>query len=197
MDSNNYSLRDFFDQKKISDKTLEELYSKEGIGELKIRLNQECQELEWKAVWNSIIDHVDKLLNINVSEIMLRAWKNYHDLSKYRDLEKYPPDKSFLAPLLEHTITSKHKPEIVIELEPLFKKTIPFDINIKLVLKGFTLEIQAGKVIKIHTGECKGSGTFQCLNVTLLEKATGNIVLPGIIDLGEGVPIGPEKEKAA
>ena len=92
--------------------------------------------------------------------------------------------------MLEHTISSKHKPEIVIEIEPLFKKTIPFDVTVKLVLKGFTLEIQAGLIKKIHTGECKGTGSVQCMNVTLLEKASGDITLPGIIGLGEGVPVG-------
>jgi hypothetical protein len=192
MDSKNGSLKDFFDWQKISAASLGELHAKDGIGELKIQLNNVCPGLEWKAVWNTVIGHLDKLLEINVSEILLRAWKNYHDLSKYLDAQKYPPDRSYLAPLLEHSITSKHKPEIVIEIEPLFKKTIPFDISLKLSLKGFTLEIQAGKITKIHTGECRGNGTVQCMNVTLLEKTSGDITLPGVIDLGEGVPIDHE-----
>lgn len=197
MDNNHYSLQDFFDRQKIADINIAELHTQEAIGSLKQQLAKECRELEWNALWQTIIDHVDKLLDVDLSEILLRAWKNTHDLSKYRDAEKYPAEKSFLAPLLEHTISSKHKPEIVIELEPLFKKTISFDITLKLVLKGFTLEIQSGKIKKIHTGECKGSGTVQCLNVTLLEKASANIVLPGIIDLGEGVSIGEESEDVA
>ena len=192
MDINTSSLKDFFGNKNVAGTTLHELHAKEAISELKIQLNNVSPELEWKAVWNSVIDHVAKLLDIDISEIMLRTWKNYHDLVKYCDAKKYPTDHSFLAPLLEHTITSKHQPQIVVEIEPLFKKTIPFDIMLKLVLKGFTLEIQAGKIKKIHTGECKGSGTVQCMNVTLLEKASGDITLPGIIDLGEGVQIGQE-----
>ena len=190
MDTNNYTLKDFFGQKKITEANLQELHTKEAIVELKKRLDEECRELEWKAVLNSIIAHIDKLLDIDVSEILLRAWKNSQELSKYRDTQKYPPDRSFLVSLLEHTITSKHKPEIVFEVEPLLKQVIPFDITLKLVLKGFTLEIQAGKINKIHTGECNGSGTVQSMNVTLLEKVSGDIPLPGIITLGEGVPIG-------
>jgi len=189
MDTKNYTLQDFFGQKKITEANFQELHTKEAIGELKKRLHEECHELEWKAVWNSIIAHIDKLLDIDVSEILLRAWKNYLDFSKYQDTQKYPPDRSFFIPLLEHTITSKHKPLIVIEIQPLFKQVIPFDITLKLVLKGFTLEIQAGKIKKIHTGECKGSGTMQYMNVILLEKVSGDIHLPGIINLGEGVPV--------
>ncbi len=190
MDINSSSLKDFFGAIKLDGSTFDKLHTKEAIGELKIQLNKVSPELEWNAAWNSIIGHIDNLLDIKVSEILLRSWKNINDLSKYKDIQKYPPERSFLVPLLEHTISSKHKPEIVIEIEPLFKKTIPFDVTVKLVLKGFTLEIQAGLIKKIHTGECKGTGSVQCMNVTLLEKASGDITLPGIIGLGEGVPVG-------
>jgi hypothetical protein len=188
----NSSLRDFFGKTNVAGSACDELRTKEAIGELQINFNKVHPELEWNVVWSTILDHVDKLLDIDVSEILLRSWKNLNDLSKYQDTQKYPPDRMFLVPLLEHTIVSRHKPEIVIEVEPLFKKTIPFDITVKLVLKGFTLEIMAGKIKKIHTGECRGNGNVQCMNVTLLEKASGDFTLPGLIDLGEGVSIGHE-----
>ncbi len=189
MDSNNYTLLDFFGQKK-DESNLKQLHSKEVIGKLKKQLNEECQTHEWKVVWKSIIGHIDKLLKINIVEIMMRPWKNYGGLAKYKDPQKYPPDRTYIVPLLEHTISSSHNPQIVVELEPLFKTTIPVDITVELLLKGFALEIQAGKIKKIHTGECKGSGLVQCMNVTLLRKELENIALPGIIDLGEGIRIG-------
>ena len=189
MDSNNYTLLDFFGQKK-DESNLKQLHSKEVIGELKKQLNEECQMHEWKVVWKSIIGHIDKLLKINIVEIMMRPWKNYAGLSKYKDAEKYPPDRTYIVPLLEHTISSSHNPQIVVELEPLFKTTIPVDITVELLLKGFALEIQAGRIKKIHTGQCQGSGLVQCMNVTLLRKELEDIALPGIIDLGEGIRIG-------
>ena len=189
MDSNNLTLLDFFGPKK-NKSTLDKLRSKEAIGELKNKVNKECPSLEWKAVWNSINGHVDKLLKISIVEIMTRPWKNFRELSKYEDEHKYPPDRSFIVPLLEHTITSTHNPEIVVELESLFKQTIPFDITVELILKGFSLEIQSGKIKKIFTGECQGSGLVQCMHVTLYKKELENISLPGVINLGEGIRIG-------
>ena len=189
MENKNYTLLDFFGRKK-DESNLKQLHSKEVIGGLKKQLNEECQKHEWKVVWKSIIDHMDKLLEINIVEIMMRPWKNYGGLAKYKDAEKYPPDRTYIVPLLEHTITSSHNPQIVVELEPLFKTTIPVDITIELLLKGFALEIQAGRIKKIHTGECKGSGLVQCMNVTLLRKELEAFSLPGIIDLGEGIRIG-------
>ena len=184
------TLQDFFGQKKIEDSNLEKLGGKDAIGDLKSQLAEQYKTVEWSAIWNSIIGHVDQLLDIRLFDIMVRPWKNYRDLAKYLDAEKYPPDRSYLAPLLEHTIVSKHKPEIVVELPPFFKKAIPFDISVELFLKGFTLEIQSGKIKKIYTGQCRGGGSVQCMNVTLLRKVSEDIALPGIINLGEGIPIG-------
>ncbi|MBV5319359.1 MAG: hypothetical protein JZU72_00130 [Chlorobium phaeobacteroides] len=189
MDTSSYTLQDFFGRGNIAGTRLEELQADESISELKTRFHEESGKGEWTPVWKSIIEHVDELLGIRLSDIMVRAWKKFEDLSKYRDVERYPPDQLFIAPLMEHCIRSKHQPKIEIEGGRLFKKTIPFDISLQFVLKGFTLEIQDGKIRKIHTGECSGSGMVQCMKVTLLEKESCNIPLPGSIDLGEGIPI--------
>jgi len=189
MDNKNYTLLDFFGRKK-DESNLKQLHSKEVIDGLKTQLNEECQKHEWKVVWKSIVDHIDKVLKIDIIEIMMRPWKNYGGLSKYKDAQKYPPDRTYIVPLLEHTITSSHNPEIIVELEPLFKTTIPIAVTVELLLKGFSLEIQAGRITKIYTGECQGSGLVQCMNVTLLRKSMETISLPGVIDLGEGIRIG-------
>jgi len=184
------TLGDFFGHLNHDDSTLDKLQKKEVFEELRKNLPAQEQALQWKPVWNSVVDHVGKLLDIDLAKIMLRAWKNYFDLSKYADTETYPPDRSYLEPLLEHTISSRHKPEIEVEIDRIISKTIAFDITVQLNLKGFTLEITGGKIMKIHTGECRGKGSIKCLDVTLLEKALGTVTLPGIIDLGEGIPVG-------
>ena len=189
METKTVTLKDFFGKKK-NQSGVEKLHEKETIGELKNKVTKECPAHEWRTVWKSILGHLDKLLDIEIVEVLMRPWKNFRELAKYTDTEKYPPDRTYLVHLLEHTITSTHQPEIVVELEPLFRHNIMFDITVELFLKGFTLEIQAAKIKKIYTGECKGSGKVECMQVTLLSKELDNISLPGVIDLGEGVPIG-------
>lgn len=183
------TLGGFFGHLNRNTSPLDKLQKKEAFEELRKNLPAKKQALRWKPVWNSIIDHVGKLLDIDMAEIMLRAWKNYFDLSKYADPETCPADTTCLEPLLEHTITSRHKPEIVIDIDRIISKTIPFDVTIQLKLKGFTLEITGGKIVKIHTGECSGKGSVKCFDVTLLEKELSAITLPGTIELGDGIPV--------
>lgn len=68
---------------------------------------------------------------------------------------------------------------------------IPFQVDLALVLKGVVLKIQAGRIKTVRTGSCQARGSLKCENLLLLEKKTQVIELPGLIDLGEGVAIGP------
>jgi hypothetical protein len=184
-----FTLADFFGHADIDASPLEKLQKTELIETLRKSLPAKEIALQWKPVWSSIIDHIGKLLDIDMVEIMLRAWKNFFDLHKYADTAAFPPDHTYLETLVEHSITSKHVPEIVVEIDHAIKKTIPFEISLQLKLKGFVLEITAGKIMKIRTGECSGKGSLKCMNVALLEKESAKVALPGTIDLGEGVPL--------
>lgn len=189
MDIGTFTLRDFFGTPTCESPRLEQLHSKELITEIHRHIEAEEGNVAWKPVWDSVVSHIDHLLDIDMAAIMLGAWKHYHDLSKYADTKRYPPDASYLEPLLEHTITSRHKPELVVEIDHVIRKAIPFDISLQLSLKGFTLEIIDGKIIRIHTGECRAKGILKCLEIPLLEKELHSLQLPGVFDLGEGVPV--------
>jgi hypothetical protein len=184
-----FTLADFFGHAGIDAPQLEKLQKTELVETLRKNLPGTESAIHWNPAWNSIIDHISKLLDIDIAEIMLKAWKNCFDLRKYADTNAFPPDRTFLEPLIEHTITSKHKPEIVVEIDHAFKKTIPFEITLELLVKGLTLEISAGKIMKIHTGEITGKGSVECLNVILLEKKSGPLAIPGIIELGNGIAL--------
>lgn len=184
-----FTLGDFFGHLNRDDSTLDKLQKKEVFEELRNKLPEHERALQWKPLWNSVIEHIGKLLDIELPDIMLRAWNHDFDLTKYSDTEAYPPEKTYLEPLFEHAITSRHKPEIVVDIDNIVTKTIAFDIVVQLTLKGFILEITEGKIVKIHTGQCSGKGSVSCMEVTLLQKEFSPITLPQIIDLGDGIPI--------
>ncbi len=189
MDTASFTLRDFFGNETITDAALENLHVENNLREVADDMHKEVPEGKGRALVNAIARHLDDLLGIEVSDILLRAWKKYENLGRYNDPLRYPPDQLFLVPLTEHTISSKHKPALEIAAGKLFKKTIPFDIALELELTGFMLEIQGGKIITILTGECRGKGTVSCMGTLLLNRESEEIRLPGSIALGDGIPI--------
>ncbi len=186
MDSSEITLNDFFS---IQEKTLSKFKSIKSMNVLKERVEKEVTAIKWSAAFQEVIKQIEDLFNIRVIEIMAMAWNKYRVLLKYTDKEKYSPNDTFLASLVEHTIKSEHKPYLEILINDNSIGKIDFSISISLTLKGFILKIQDAKIKEIQTGTCKGKGTIKCEDVVIMEKETESVPLPGSIILGEGIPI--------
>lgn len=168
-----------------------DLDTQQTIKNLHISLEQKLKGLQWSLAREEICSHIQALLQVDLAGILARAWKTYSELLNYTDTQRYPPERSYLVALAEHEVKSRHKPalEILVNGEVLGK--IPFQVDLVLVLKGVVLKIQAGRIKTARTGSCQARGSLKCENLLLLEKKTQVIELPGLIDLGEGVAIGP------
>ena len=142
------------------------------------------------SFYEKIIQELPQSLDIEIKDILVWAWRKRGEIIQYRDKKKYPPGETYLVPLLEHTVISKHSPTIqpVINNVELPTK-IKFDIVLKLKLKGAILDIRDGKIIEILTGSCTGSGSIQYAGITILEKKTAPYTLPATLNLGEGITI--------
>lgn len=159
------------------------------VSELKDKLAREAKVVKWPVVFDEIVGKIDDILDLDMGDLITTAWNKYRVLHEYADKEKYAPTETFLVPLAEHTIKSVHRPsiEILVNENPIGK--IAFEINLSLTLKGCTVKIQDGKMKEIKTGACQGKGTIKCEDLLILEKETESFQLPGLMNLGEGVPI--------
>lgn len=192
MDQAKVTLVDFFDwEKKYLEDSQAGMESTKTFTSLKETLAKEAKDVRWAFAYDTIINKVGSLLNIGLSDIMAGAWKKYRILLKYCDKKKYGPDETFLVPLAEHTITSTHKPYIEVFVNEQLVGKIDFSVALSLDLKGFVLKVQDRKIKEIQTGTCQGKGEIKCEEFTILEKQTEPCPLPGVIQLGDGVPIIP------
>jgi hypothetical protein len=163
--------------------------SEDAILQLKDKIAKEVRGADWLGIFSNIADNVKSLFDINVSTLMSTAWNKYRFLLKYLDREKYPPDQTFLVSLAEHTIKSEYRPCIEIYVDQQLFRKVKFLITILITFEGLTLKIRDGRILEIRTGTCMGKGSFSCENCLILERKTAPFQLPGIIDLGDGVPI--------
>lgn len=136
-----------------------------------------------------VVRQLTDLLDIELSHVLIGAWRKRQEIIQYRDREQYPPGEVHVVPLLEHTVTSRHSPTIqpIINNVPLPK--IKFDVVLRLKMKGIMLKILDAKIKEILTGECLGNGSIQFEGVTLVERQTAPVSLPGSIVLKEAMVI--------
>jgi hypothetical protein len=178
-----------FRRRKLSNEEWSRLESREGVMELRRPLEEARLPGGWAGLRNKILAEAGGLLDFRLLDVMGWAWKKGRELEAYRDTERYPPDKTFCVPLVEHKITSTHKPDVEIRINKKTMGSVHFAVNIEIAVKVITLQIRNARIKKIHAGDCKATGSFFCEGFLLAERESKPLDLPGTIDLGEGLGI--------
>jgi hypothetical protein len=137
-----------------------------------------------------VIDASVAMLQSPLADILGDAWAKARDVAKYADPSKYPPDVVNEVALGGHEIALKRKPslEIVLDGAPT-GVTVPCELKLKLELKSVMLRIQGGRIVGARVGDFVGGGSYACAGVTLAERKTGPLRLPGDVTFTPGVAL--------
>jgi hypothetical protein len=191
MDFEHLTLSDIVDFRphELPDEELSRLESGKGMTELRRPFEEARLPGGWVGLRDKILAEAGGLLDIRLRDVMSWAWKKGRELEAYRDTERYPPDKTFSVPLVEHKITSTHTPHVDIRMNDKKVGSIHFAVNIEIAVKAMTLEIQNARIKKIHAGDCTAKGRFLCEGVLLAERESKPLDLAGTFDLGEGLEL--------
>ena len=145
--------------------------------------------IAWEQVLGELQIEIGKILDVGFDDILFGAWKKYRELQQYTDTNKHSPDEVVLVPLVEHTITSTHRPYIDLFVNEKRVGHIVFTITLRLKLEGIVLKIQGGKIREVKAGACDGEGSLKIGDVPLAEGKLISFDLPGVITLTNGVEI--------
>ena len=150
---------------------------------------KESRAIRWPWVRDAIAEKTSELIDGNVVDVLVGAWKKYMQIERYADPTKYGPEETILAPLAEHTVESKQHPYIEILLQERPVGRVTFDLGFSLTLEGFVLKIRGGAIQEIETGSGKGALSLSLADVTLLKKESKSLHFPGHVSLGSGIPL--------
>ncbi len=186
------SVKQFFDLLDVSPEQLSKMSQSKSMKSLKTNLSKKAPVFKPPvSFYEHLFKYMVELLDIEIPEILGNAWSKYKDLRKYCDPKKYPPDETFFVHLGEHTIHSEHTPSLepIINDMPIQAANLTFTIKLDFTLKGMILKIKGGKIMEIRIGSCQGKGSIESEGVSLIQKQSKPVQLPGVLALGEGIPI--------
>lgn len=163
--------------------------SPEALKQLRGKLDQPESQVPFISALDGIGAAIRPMLDIRLTDILLTAWKRYLSLRKFLDRTQYPPERIALLPLMEHTLNSTHHPWIEFRINDLPAGRLDFAIHLSLVLKGMILVIQDGRIKALQTGECLARGSVSCEGVTVLERTSAPLKMPGTLEFGTGIGI--------
>jgi len=177
----------------ISDESRASLEAKEKLRSLRQEL-KDAKGDTWLPDASPILDMVGDILDVDLLEnVLIKGWNKEGLFEAFLDLQTHPDNKSraetVTVPILKHTLETTLHPHIEVCLHDRVVKTIDFDVTLTLELEGAELEIRAGRIWKIRTGECTGKGVLKCEGVELASEESRPIVLPGERIFQDGIKI--------
>ena len=167
------------------------------VEEIREEIRKGSRAIRWAWVRDVIAKKSAEILDLNVVDVLLEAWKKYMLIEQYAEKSKCEPKETILCPLAEHTVTSEHHPYLEILLKERPVGRIIFDLEFSLTLEGFVLKIQDGAIREIQTGSGKGEGSLSLAKTVLLKRELQPIRFPGHIHLGTGIPLRAAGKAAA
>lgn len=144
----------------------------------------------WATAAAQVGERVQELLQTPLSSVLAQAWSRYTPLLKFCDPHAYPPDRTSVVTLAEHTVKSVHRPRIEVAVSGAPAASIELEIRIAVELDGATVAIRGGRIRELRPGKTIFTGTLSLGEKEIVSRA-GVVNLPGRISFGEGIPISP------
>lgn len=133
----------------------------------------------------SVRSALDEVFHIRLDELLAGSWKKLTGVQDALEVTRLEAGKVVFVPLLEHKISSKHKPHIDVKLGPKSVSRLVFDMALALELKSVELEVREGRIAGLRSGQCGGNGVFSFQGQDLIKKATPAFGLPGRLTFAE------------
>lgn len=184
------TINQFFNLRNGSKEWISRIVNSPEYAPVKRSMAHELQGYPRPAVLDRLVARqLADLLDVDLSHVLVAAWRKHEEIIKYRDSDKYPPGEVNLVPLAEHTVSSQHSPSIQPIINEIHLPPITFDVTLKLTLKGAMLKILDARIIEILVGSCTGNGSVTYAGQALVERETAPVNFPGSIALKKGIAI--------
>jgi hypothetical protein len=113
------------------------------------------------------------------------AWSKVAALADARARTLADPTASALTPLLDHKITSSHRPHIDLRYGGKTVGKIELLLELVLQLNGIELEFRRGRVSAVRSGTCQGVAALSLAGKPLFKRQTEPLPLTGQVSFGE------------
>lgn len=137
-----------------------------------------------KTLMKSVAGALDQFFQIGLDDILESAWDRVEAVRDIKAASHAEPDKVIPFPLLDHKVSSAQQPHIDLMLGAASLSRLNFKTAVSLKLSGVHLAIGGGRIHHVTAGRCGGEATFSLAGVTLIERNTPPLALPGRLAFG-------------
>jgi hypothetical protein len=162
-----------------------------ATGSIEERFAKELSPRLRAIVLDEIVSVMRRVLGVAVVDLLAAGWRKYEPLAAAARRSLETAGSTEIVELLDHRITSTHRPGVDVTIDGVTVAEIRLDIEIVIELHGLTAVVTGGRLSALRTGR----GEVR-LDVSLdgapLPPVTRPIDLGVELDLGEGIALVPE-----
>ena len=167
----------------LSERLATSLETTEEAAEIKRALAKAVPGLPLGPIIEGVSKGLETALDVPISNMLAGAWDRARELraamQQTRDSEK----DAVLLPLLDHTITSEHRPYVDVVLNGTAIARLVFPLTVTFHLEGIVLRIAKGRIADVLAGQMTIKATLKFAEFVLIEKALAPITIPGALAL--------------
>ncbi len=122
---------------------------------------------------------LEGFFDIKLGPVLQASWQTLGAIDGAIKATKADAQAKVYVPLLDHKITSTHKPHVDLVMGGKTLAGLGFEIALTLELKGVQLEVAKGRLHGLTAGAALGQGVFSFAGRPLLQRSTPPLNLPG------------------
>lgn len=135
-----------------------------------------------KAVCQEVAHVAESLLDIDVSDVLVHAWKKNQLLDAACQRTAAHPASEELVELATHSIRSSHRPCVEVFVDEVLVTTVDLTLTLTFVVHGLLAVVQGGRLAGLRSGTCEATAALDCESVRIVDSAR-TFDIPGTIRL--------------
>jgi hypothetical protein len=106
-----------------------------------------------EVVESKAVEAVRDALDVDIFELLARAWGKARELHEFTDREKYPPEKTYTAFLGEHDLSTEVHPVLILTIGRLEGPRVRLTVELTAHFRLAELSIREGHIIAVGAGD--------------------------------------------
>ena len=148
------------------------------------------------ATAREITAAVTSSLNVNPVDVLVSGWCTYQRLTDAAYGTLATRDSTELLPVADHQITETLNPSVTVLVDRCPVATLQLSISVVCEVQGMVAKISAGRLMAIESGRCYLTVALAIADMEITSRPA-RFDLPGVVPLGRGLRLLPERYPAA
>lgn len=140
------------------------------IAQMRNYFKQYAPSNHWDIFRVEILLQFENLLAIPLRPILIRSWNEHPNIQQISLAKSRNYSKNNMLPLANHTLCSEQEPCLVMQVAQNKNISLPLNIVLELSLSNVILKLRHGKVERIVSGICQGSGHIKYGDTLLAQR---------------------------